>query len=122
MSKPIIYVASPYTKGDPCINTHFQIKIFNQLLDDNLVVPVIPLTSHFLHTVHPRPYKDWIQYDLDILRVMDGCLRLTSEHKEMNYEVSESSGADGEVEHCKKLGKPVFYSIEELYKWCKNER
>lgn len=119
MRKPVVYIASPYTKGDPCINTHFQAKIFNMMLDDGLVCPIIPLVSHFLHTMQPRPYKDWIQYDLDILECVDACLRLNALNLDMDYSVSESSGADGEVARCKELGKPVFYSVHDLYEWTK---
>lgn len=115
--KPIVYVASPYTKGDPCVNTNFQIRVFNEMLDDGIVCPVIPLVSHFLHTCHPRPYRDWIEYDLDLLYGVDACVRLTAVDARMGYEVSQSSGADGEVARCRELGKPVFYSLEECYEW-----
>ncbi len=33
----------------------------------------------------------------------------------------ESKGADGEVTYALALGKPVFYDIESLYKFYKNE-
>lgn len=32
--KPIVYIASPYTGGDVAINTHFQCRVFDQLLED----------------------------------------------------------------------------------------
>jgi hypothetical protein len=32
MSRPTVFIASPYTKGDVAMNTHFQCKIFDQLL------------------------------------------------------------------------------------------
>lgn len=115
--KPVVYVASPYTKGDPCINTHCQVKAFNKMLNDGIVTPVIPLTSHFLHTVQPRSYEDWIEYDLSLIEVMDAVLRLDAIHEEMDYEVSESSGADDEVETARKLDKPVFFDYDELYDW-----
>ena len=69
--KPVIYIASPYTKGDPCINTHFQMRIFNKLLIDDIVTPYIPLWTHFQHTLYPQPYHMWIKYDNEIIRVMD---------------------------------------------------
>jgi len=116
--KPIVYITSPYTKGHPCINTRLQISVFNRLLDDGIVCPIIPLVSHFIHSVHPRPYQDWIQYDLDLLHGVDACIRLSAVVPELGYEVSQSSGADGEVARCIELGKPVFYSIEECYEWC----
>jgi len=117
MTKPIVYIASPYTKGDQAINTHYQCKIFSQLMDDGKVWPVAPLWTHFQHTVFPRPYEEWIAYDKALLPLYDACLRLDAEMPELNYFVSESSGADSEAAYYKSAGKPVFYSIEELYNW-----
>jgi len=118
--KPIVYIASPYTKGDTCINTHFQANIFDRLMDDGIVWPFAPLVSHFQHTVHPRPYQDWIDYDLALCARFDACLRLNAELPELDYFVSESSGADGEVARFQQLNKPVFYSIEACYTWARN--
>lgn len=112
-----VYIASPYTKGDVAINTHFQCRIFDQLLTDGKVLPVAPLWSHFQHILFPRPYEDWIRYDQDMLHLYDCCLRLKSEHPSLNYEQEQSSGADAEVETFLNLNKPVFYSVADLYNW-----
>ncbi len=119
--KPFIYVASPYTKGDPCVNANFQCRVFDQMLDDGVVIPYIPLWSHFQHSVHPRPYKDWIEYDLVIMPRMDALVRLDAEFKsrDWDYKVSESSGADGEVKLAQSLGIPTFTSIDDLYDWAR---
>lgn len=118
MNKPVIYVASPYTKGDPAVNTHFQMRMFDRLMNDGVVLPVVPLWTHFQHCAFPRHYKDWIEYDLALLERYDGCLRLDAAHEFANgeqYIVSESSGADDEVANFEEQGKPVFYSIADLY-------
>lgn len=121
--KPVVYVASPYTKGDPCINTRFQCTVFDQLVDEGKVTPIIPLLTHFQHCVHPRPYQDWVDYDLELLEIIatsdtpSAILRLNADLPEFNYSQSESSGADGEVDRMVALGRPVFYSIDALYKW-----
>jgi hypothetical protein len=117
MSKPIIYIASPYTKGDPAINTRFQCEVFDRLLTDGKVTPIAPLWSHFQHLIFPRPYEDWTAYDLEIVQVCNACLRLNAEHSPMEYRVTESSGADGEEAEFEAMGRPVFYSIEDLYRW-----
>lgn len=117
MNKPIIYIASPYTSGDPAINVRFQCRIFDQLLSEGRVWPVAPLWTHFQHTLFPRPYKDWLQYDKAFLHLYDGCLRLNVEEPTLNYIEKNSSGADNEVDAFKLMGKPVFYSIESLYEW-----
>jgi hypothetical protein len=80
-------------------------------------VPVVPLWSHFQHTIFPRQYKDWIAYDLALLCRYDACLRLDTVNEKLNYHQHDSSGADGEVEEFKRLGKPVFFSKPELYEW-----
>lgn len=115
--KPVIYIASAYTRGDVAMNTHFQCKIFDQLLTDGRVLPVAPLWSHFQHTLYPRPYGDWIRYDQEMLRLYDGCLRLKAELPDVDYAQWESSGADAEVAAFEKTGRPVFYSIDALYEW-----
>jgi hypothetical protein len=115
MRKPIVYIASAYTRGDVGMNTHFQCKIFNQLMDDGKVWPVAPLWSHFQHTIFPRPYQDWIDYDKAMLHLYDACARLTVELP--NYRQHESSGADGEVDFFLSNSKPVFYNLSDLYVW-----
>jgi len=117
MSKPIIYIASPYTKGDPAINTRFQCQIFDELMNDGHVWPVVPLWSHFQHIIFPRHYQDWIDYDLALLPLYDGCLRLDAAYPETSYLQQSSSGADGEVAAFEAMGKPVFYSKYTLYQW-----
>jgi hypothetical protein len=117
LMKPFVYIASPYTKGDPAINTHFQCRIFNELMEDGLAWPIAPLLSHFQHTLFPRPYQDWVDYDLAIIPRLDACLRLTAEYPALHYSVSESRGADGEVALFEQLGKPVFYTKQDLYDW-----
>jgi hypothetical protein len=117
MIKPTVYIASPYSKGDPNVNTHYQCKIFDKLLGDGKVLPIAPLWSHFQHLLFPRPYEDWIDYDHAMLRLYDCCLRLSVSFPSLNYYQKESTGADAEVETFKKLGKPVFFSVDELYEW-----
>lgn len=117
--KPFVYIASPYTKGDPAINARFQCQIFDELLSDGLVLPYAPLWTHFQHTIFPKPYKMWVEYDLALLPKFDACLRLASVLPELNYSVWESSGADGEVKEFNRLGTPVFLDKESLYNWAK---
>lgn len=117
MKKPTVYIASPYSKGDPEMNAHFQCKIFDQILGEGKVLPVAPLWSHFQHILFPRPYQDWIDYDQAMLNLYDCCLRLNVILPHVNYEETKSSGADAEVETFKRMGKPIFYTIEDLYCW-----
>lgn len=117
MKKKTVYIASPYSKGDVAMNTHFQCSIFNMLLADGKVLPVAPLWSHFQHLLFPRPYNDWIRYDQEMLSLYDCCLRLHAVNEAAGYRQDHSSGADAEVETFIRMGKPVFYSIHDLYSW-----
>lgn len=119
--KPVVYIASPYTKGDPAINTHFQCKVFDQMMTDGIVWPVVPLWTHFQHLLFPRNYQDWIAYDLAMLERYDACVRLAAEVPALGYKVVESSGADGEVAAFLQMGKPVFYSLEGCYAWAESQ-
>lgn len=120
--KPTVYIASPYTKGDVAINAHFQCKVFDQLLNDQRVLPVAPLWSHFQHVLFPRPYEEWVRYDQEMLHLYDCCLRLNAELPALDYLESDSRGADAEVETFLRLGKPVFYSVAGLYTWLDSGR
>lgn len=98
-----VYVAGPYTKPDPCINTHKAIKIGDQLMEKGYV-PFVPHLTHFWHTVSPKDYEVWMSYDNEWLNVCDAMLRFPG----------ESAGADIEETKFRKLGKPVFHSIDAL--------
>ena len=115
-TKPWVYIASPYTKGDQAINVRFQMRMWELLLDLG-VVPIAPLWSHFQHLHAPRPYQDWIDYDNEIIPRCDACLRLDAEDFKVGYRQSESTGADAEVKLFESLGKPVFCSLDELVHW-----
>jgi hypothetical protein len=111
--RPWVYIASPYSKGDQAQNVRFQLEVWDRLFTLGFV-PIAPLWSHFQHLHQPRPYKDWTRYDNEIIVRCDACLRLDATSSETCYIQRESSGADAEVELFKKLGKPVFHSVDEL--------
>lgn len=117
MSKPIVYIASPYTAGDPALNVRFQCEVFDHLLTHGRCVPIAPLWCHFQHVLFPRPYEDWIAHDLELVRVCDACVRLEAVCERVGYREGRSPGADGEVDRFRAMGKPVFYSLAELRCW-----
>jgi len=98
-----IYVAGPYSKGETAINVRNAILAGDKLLEMGHT-PFIPHLTHFWHYISPKPWDVWLKIDQDWLEVCDAVLRLDG----------ESKGADLEVELAKKLGKPVYYSLEEL--------
>jgi hypothetical protein len=103
-----VYVAGPYTKPDPCINTHVAVKVCDALVNLGYV-PFCPHLSHFWHTMIPHSYEFWLTYDKQWLAKCDVMLRLPG----------ESRGADEEEAFADAHGIPVVRSVEELHQWRK---
>ncbi len=97
-----VYIAGPYSKPDPCINTNAAMAAWDKLWECGYA-PFCPHWSHFQHTFHPRPYRDWLAYDMEYLRVCDVVVRLPG----------ASSGADAEESEARLLGIRVM-TLEEL--------
>jgi hypothetical protein len=117
--KPWIYIASPYTRGDVAINVRAQMEAFDAILA-MVAIPIAPLFSHFQHMFKPRPYEDWIELDLEIVKRCDACIRLEAVAERSDgtvYRKYESSGADGEVMAFARMAKPVFVSMHALEAW-----
>ncbi len=101
--KAKIYLAGPYSNGNPEKNVSNAITMANTLADMGFA-PYVPHFTHFWHIKFPRPYDFWLELDNQFLPFCDGMFRLPG----------DSKGADEEVLLAKNLGKPVFYSIHEL--------
>ena len=93
---PVIYIAGPYTAGDPAANVHRAVNIAHYLMDHGLAWPLVPHLSHLWHLIAPRPYADWIALDFALLERCDGLIRLPG----------VSTGADGETDWCTEHGVP----------------
>jgi hypothetical protein len=100
-----VYVAGPYTNGDPKTNVNLAILQADILIEFGFN-PFVPHLSHYQHALYPRHYEDWMRVDLDWVSVAEVVYRLPG----------ESSGADREVALAHKLGIPVVYDIHELLK------
>ena len=98
-----VYVAGPYTDGDPEENTKNAIEAGNQLLELGYI-PFIPHLSHYWDKLYPQPIQTWYTYDIEWLRLSDAVLRIPG----------HSRGASREVELATLLHIPVYFSIEEL--------
>jgi hypothetical protein len=99
----LVYVAGPYTRPDPCVNTHAALKAADRLWELGCT-PYVPHLTHFWHTMSPRAYEEWMSQHLHFLPRCEALLRLPG----------ESPGADREVARAKELGIPVYDSIEDL--------
>ena len=100
-----VYIAGPYTIGDPARNVRAQIDCAHDLLERGYN-PHIPLLNHYVHIVHPRAYYEWLSVDLEWLLLCDCVLRLKG----------RSEGADYEVKIAREHHIPVFFDIETLSK------
>lgn len=99
-----VYIASPYTIGDPQENVDRQRHYANILIDHGFA-PFWPLSSHYLHELIERDYETWMELDIEWLLQCDCVLRLPG----------ESSGADREVEIAIDNNIPVYEDILELF-------
>lgn len=106
MSRKKIYIASPYTIGDPEENVRRQIDAANELINAGYA-PFAPLLSHYQHIIHPQPHDVWMDIDLIWLAECDAVLRL----------LGESKGADIEVQFAIEHGIPVHYTVQQIKHW-----
>lgn len=108
----IVYIASPYTQGDKPALVKVQINAFHILMDKGYH-PIAPLLAHFLN---PRPYEDWLRYDMETISYCDILIRIR-EKDNFGVEIP-SSGADRETAEALRLGLEYyeFESLEDLEK------
>lgn len=112
--KPLVYLAGPYTLGDPEINARCQGRIMTYLVSGGVVTPFSPLAhSHAAHLRDPQPYESWMDHSFGVLSRCDYLLRMNA--SEGKYFENRSAGADREEEFAKANGIPIFYSIEDIY-------
>lgn len=126
-----VYLAGPIKKGDLLHNIEQADKAFADLLRGG-VAPWVPHWSCYhgsgrwvgddnmgfpkqvIAVANPAAggfgSKLWVDMDLAWVEVAEAILRLPG----------ESVGADREVEHAKKHGVPIFYSVEEVLRWANN--
>lgn len=101
--KTFVYIAAPYTRPDPIINTQLAVSVADELLARGYV-PIVPHLTMLWHLISPRPIEEWYAYDIDVMSRCDAVLRLPG----------ESVGATAEVDAANLLGIPVFFTIDEL--------
>lgn len=111
-SKPLVYIAAPYTHPDPVWNTHEAARVWSDLWLSGEVTPLCPHVSLLLHLVCPLPVEDWYAFDIELLLRCDAVLRLPG----------DSTGADREVAVAESRGIPVFHNRGELFAWAKLRR
>lgn len=98
-----VYVAGPYTQGDPVLNVRAAVEAADAIIEAGHV-PYVPHLSMLWHLISPRPVDFWYGYDLLWLQECDAVLRI----------VGDSTGADNEVKEAERIGLPIYHSIGEL--------
>lgn len=93
-TRPMLYVAGPYTNPDPVHNTHSAVRVATAIYEHTEWVPFVPHLSLLWHMVEPRPVEFWYELDLHQMAHCDAIVRLPG----------ASSGADREVVEAAKLG------------------
>lgn len=96
-SRPLAYVAGPYTHPDPVLNVERAVEVADALWDMGLVA-LIPHLTLLHHLISPKPVGDWYEIDLAQLEHCDLLVRFPG----------ESVGADNEVRHAVERGIPCY--------------
>lgn len=96
-----VYIAGPYSKGDVVLNIQAAVHAANEVLKRGFT-PFIPHLTHLWHMVSPKPYQEWLDYDMEWLTLCDWVLRIPG----------DSGGADKEVAVAQRLCIPVIFGLE----------
>jgi hypothetical protein len=103
--KELVYIAGPYTGGDPRINVIKAIDAAEKVAEAGYV-PYVPHLNHLWDSIHPHDYEFWMEQGAEFLDRCDAVLRLPG----------ESPGADREVVMAIEAGMHVYYGVEEFLK------
>ncbi|HEX6826452.1 MAG TPA: DUF4406 domain-containing protein [Nitrospiraceae bacterium] len=102
-----VYISGPYTKPSPVANTREAILWGTTILNTGNVA-IIPHLSLLWDLVCHRPWEQWLDYDLELIRRCNLVARIPG----------ESPGADREVARAKELNIPVVYTLEAAMQFC----
>jgi hypothetical protein len=98
-TKPLIYIAGPYTKPDPIVNTRLAIQVGDGV--ERLgALPFIPHLSLVQHFQRPRTYEEWIEYGLAWVECCDAVVSIPG----------DSDGRAREEQRAYELDIPIFRS------------
>lgn len=114
MNNRRLYIAGPYSAGDPAENVKRAIDVAQYAANCcPLIKPYIPHLTHYWEQLYHHEYEFWLSLDFEYLVLCDALFRLPG----------ESNGADKEVALAKEKGIPIFtdlnkcvrYLIEQAY-------
>jgi hypothetical protein len=105
-TRPMVYLAGPYTIPDPVTNTSLAIKNASFMIEEGFMV-VVPHLTLAWNLVVPQPPEFWYAYDFAMLARCDALYRM----------FGESVGADAEVDFANRMNIPCFMQWEPLIEW-----
>lgn len=107
--KPLVYIAGPYTAGDPVANTAAACEVADRLTDSGLVRCVVPHLSLLQHFRRVREHKHWVELGCAIVERCDAVFRIRG----------SSEGAFAECQHAIDRQIPVYTNERSLLAWAK---
>lgn len=112
MTRPVIYIAGPITKGDRNRNL-YAFHYAHRWLIDHGFAPINPgMTMQLPFAWEPQyTHEMWLECCFPLVERVDAVLRLEG----------ESAGADAEVDHALKCDIPVYKYYHDLLNWKHNE-
>lgn len=106
MTKPLIYIAGPYTNPDPVLNTRNAVHVGLRIYERTGAGVIIPHLSLLAHAMHPHNIDYWYKFDLALLAPCTALYRIEG----------QSTGADNEVAFAHEHDIPVYTKLPALYK------
>ena len=97
-----IYIAGPYSKPDPVVNTRKAILAGDALMQTGYAV-FIPHLTLLWQLVIPHSYEIWLEHDAKWLTACDAVVLLPG----------ESQGAERECRVAASLGIPIYRSSDQ---------
>ena len=120
-TKPLVYISSPYTKGDQEKNLMSAFYKFIDFVNEDVVVPVAPLAMQAIHDRIPQSYEFWMRYDLGLVRKCKAVFAMDAAiYGDVIYTMKDSAGRAREIEEATRYGIPVFWHKSKLYNWAKS--
>lgn len=99
-----VYISGPYSKGNQATNVRNALEAGDRVWRAGHI-PYVPHLTMFWGLLFPHTYREWLQLDLEWIKLCDIVIRLPG----------ESSGADEETELARSLGIPTM-ALEEFLK------
>lgn len=125
IKKPLVYIASPFSKGDSVLNLRSSIDIRKKLIEDNIVTPLAPLLAFLPELVHPNSYNQRLNHDFELILHCDAilsCDAYYSSESIKKYHQNESFGRDREIKFANENNIPVFGNVIALYNYFSKQK